>query len=179
MPGFVIAIDGPAASGKGTVSSGLAKLYGYPHLDTGLLYRAVGIAVKRAGGSLESAVDATAAAEALDAGRLEDPSLRTGEAGEAASRVAVHEQVRQALRGCGVVVTRDGDMLTVVGAAGGNRPVQGGARVTTHGDHRIAMSHLVLGLASAQAVSVDEPGMIATSFPGFVELMNGLGADIG
>ena len=83
------------------------------------------------------------------------------------------------LRDCGVVVTRDGDMLTVVGAAGGNRPVQGGARVTTHGDHRIAMSHLVLGLASAQAVSVDEPGMIATSFPGFVELMNGLGADIG
>jgi 3-phosphoshikimate 1-carboxyvinyltransferase len=82
------------------------------------------------------------------------------------------------LRGCGVVVTRDGDMLTVVGAAGGNRPVQGGAQITTHGDHRIAMSHLVLGLASAEAVSVDEPGMIATSFPGFVELMNGLGADI-
>jgi len=83
------------------------------------------------------------------------------------------------LRDCGVVVTRDGDMLTVVGAAGGNRPVQGGATITTHGDHRIAMSHLVLGLASAEAVSVDEPGMIATSFPGFVELMNGLGADIG
>ncbi len=83
------------------------------------------------------------------------------------------------LRGCGVVVTRDGDMLTVVGASGGNRPVQGGAQVTTHGDHRIAMSHLVLGLAAVEAVSVDEPGMIATSFPGFVEMMNGLGADIG
>jgi cytidylate kinase len=99
MPGFVIAIDGPAASGKGTVSAGLAKLYGYPLLDTGLLYRAVGMAVKRAGGDLDSAADAAAAAEALDAGRLEDPSLRTGEAGEAASRVAVHEAVRQALRG--------------------------------------------------------------------------------
>jgi len=83
------------------------------------------------------------------------------------------------LRDCGVVVTRDGDMLTVVGAAGGNRPVQGGATIATHGDHRIAMSHLVLGLASVEAVSVDEPGMIATSFPGFVEMMNGLGADIG
>ena len=83
------------------------------------------------------------------------------------------------LRDCGVVVTRDGDMLTVVGAAGGNRPVRGGATITTHGDHRIAMSHLVLGLASQQPVSVDEPGMIATSLPGFVALMTGLGADIG
>ena len=55
----------------------------------------------------------------------------------------------------------------------------GGARVTTHGDHRIAMSHLILGLASDRPVSVDEPGMIATSFPGFVGLMGGLGADVG
>ena len=98
MP-FVIAIDGPAASGKGTVSSGLAKLYGYPLLDTGLLYRAVGMAVKRAGGDLDNPADATKAAEALDVSRLEDSSLRTGEAGEAASRVAVHEPVRKALRG--------------------------------------------------------------------------------
>jgi 3-phosphoshikimate 1-carboxyvinyltransferase len=50
--------------------------------------------------------------------------------------------------------------------------------VVTHGDHRIAMSHLVLGLAAEGAVSVDEPGMIATSFPGFVEMMRGLGGDI-
>jgi 3-phosphoshikimate 1-carboxyvinyltransferase len=83
------------------------------------------------------------------------------------------------LRDCGVVVARDGDMLTVVGEARGNRPVQGGARIATHGDHRIAMSHLVLGLAAERPVSVDEPGMIATSFPGFVELMMGLGAQIG
>jgi 3-phosphoshikimate 1-carboxyvinyltransferase len=55
----------------------------------------------------------------------------------------------------------------------------GGAQVVTHGDHRIAMSHLVLGLAAEGAVSVDEPGMIATSFPGFVEMMRGLGGDIG
>ncbi|MBP8072092.1 MAG: 3-phosphoshikimate 1-carboxyvinyltransferase, partial [Brevundimonas sp.] len=47
-----------------------------------------------------------------------------------------------------------------------------------HGDHRIAMSHLVLGLAADEAVTVDEPGMIATSFPGFVELMRGLHGDI-
>jgi len=98
MPGFIIAIDGPAASGKGTVSAGLGRLYGYPVLDTGLLYRAVGMATKRAGGNLDSAADATAAAEALDAGNLEDPALRTGEAGEAASHVAVHDGVRRALR---------------------------------------------------------------------------------
>jgi 3-phosphoshikimate 1-carboxyvinyltransferase len=65
-----------------------------------------------------------------------------------------------------------------MGAVRANHTVAGGARVTTHGDHRIAMSHLILGLASDKAVSVDEPGMIATSFPGFVGLMRGLGAEI-
>ena len=64
------------------------------------------------------------------------------------------------------------------GAKQGNHLVAGGAGVTTHGDHRIAMSHLILGLAAEGPVSVDEPGMIATSFPGFVSLMRGLGADI-
>lgn len=77
------------------------------------------------------------------------------------------------LRTCGVVVEEEPEGFTVSGG-----PVPGGASVTTHGDHRIAMSHLVLGLAADQPVSVDEPGMIATSFPGFVELMRGLGADI-
>jgi 3-phosphoshikimate 1-carboxyvinyltransferase len=82
------------------------------------------------------------------------------------------------LTACGVGVEEEPETLTVVGAARGALPVRGGASVTTHGDHRIAMSHLVLGLAAEQAVAVDEPGMIATSFPGFVELMNGLGARI-
>jgi 3-phosphoshikimate 1-carboxyvinyltransferase len=57
--------------------------------------------------------------------------------------------------------------------------VAGGARVTTHGDHRIAMSHLVMGLNAEAPIEVDEPDMIATSFPGFVSLMRGLGAEIG
>jgi len=84
------------------------------------------------------------------------------------------------LAACGVGVEEEPEALTVVGVGGGgNHRVGGGARVTTHGDHRIAMSHLVLGLAAEAPVSVDEPGMIATSFPGFVELMRGLGADIG
>jgi 3-phosphoshikimate 1-carboxyvinyltransferase len=83
------------------------------------------------------------------------------------------------LAACGVGVEEEPEALTVIGAARGNHPIRGGATVATHGDHRIAMSHLVLGLAAEGAVSVDEPGMIATSFPGFVELMRGLGADIG
>ena len=87
----------------------------------------------------------------------------------------------QGLRACGVEVADDraAAMMTVVGTHRANHPVAGGARVTTHGDHRIAMSHLILGLASDRPVSVDEPGMIATSFPGFVGLMGGLGADVG
>jgi 3-phosphoshikimate 1-carboxyvinyltransferase len=82
------------------------------------------------------------------------------------------------LAACGAGVEEEADALTVIGSVRGNHDIRGGARVTTHGDHRIAMAHLVLGLASEAPVSVDEPGMIATSFPGFVELMNGLGAGI-
>ena len=94
---FVIAVDGPAASGKGTVASGLARHYHLPHLDSGLLYRAVGQAVLAAGGDLDDAAAATACARHLDPHDLEDPALRTRAAGEAASRVAVHAGVRQAL----------------------------------------------------------------------------------
>ncbi len=78
------------------------------------------------------------------------------------------------LTACGVRVEEEPEGFTVFGG-----PVRGGATVTTHGDHRIAMSHLVLGLAADAAVTVDEPEMIATSFPGFVELMRGLGGEIG
>jgi 3-phosphoshikimate 1-carboxyvinyltransferase len=77
------------------------------------------------------------------------------------------------LQACGVTVVEEPEGFTVTGG-----PVRGGATVVTHGDHRIAMSHLVLGLAAAEPVAVDEPGMIATSFPGFVQLMRGLRADI-
>jgi len=95
---FVIAVDGPAASGKGTIASRLAAHYGLPFLDTGLLYRAVGLDVLTGGGDLSDARAAERAARALDAARLsEDPALTTGEAGEAASRVAGHPGVRAAL----------------------------------------------------------------------------------
>ena len=80
------------------------------------------------------------------------------------------------LAACGVEVEEEPEGLVVHGLGGA--PL-GGAEVRTAGDHRIAMSHLVLGLAAGAPVTVDEPGMIATSFPGFVELMRGLGAEIG
>lgn len=77
------------------------------------------------------------------------------------------------LRACGVAVEEEPEGFVVSGG-----PVAGGATVHTAHDHRIAMSHLVLGLAADQPVRVDEPGMIATSFPGFVEMMRGLGAEV-
>lgn len=82
------------------------------------------------------------------------------------------------LRACGVTVEEEPEGMTVVGTRGGNHPVRGGGLVHTHGDHRIAMSHLILGMAAQEPVAVDEPGMIATSFPGFAELMRGLGATL-
>ena len=82
------------------------------------------------------------------------------------------------LAACGVGVEEEAEGLTVVGTDGANHPVRGGAAISTLGDHRIAMSFLVLGLAAREAVTVDEGGMIATSFPGFGALMTGLGAEI-
>ncbi|WP_334161449.1 (d)CMP kinase [Phenylobacterium sp.] len=97
-PPFVITVDGPAASGKGTVASGLAAVYGLPMLDSGLLYRAVGVLAARAGHDLDDAPAAAAVAKRLTAEDLTDPEFRTRGAGEAASRVAVHPAVRLALR---------------------------------------------------------------------------------
>jgi len=97
MP-LIIAVDGPAASGKGTIAARLAATYGLPHLDTGLLYRAVGVKVLGDGHSLDDEEAAAAAARSLvPAGLSEDQRLTTGEAGEAASRVAGHPGVRAAL----------------------------------------------------------------------------------
>jgi cytidylate kinase len=98
MTVLVIAVDGPAASGKGTVAARLAKTYGLPFLDTGLLYRAVGMGVLASGGDLSDEAAAVAVARGLDASGLsDDQSLTTGEAGEAASRVAGYPGVRAAL----------------------------------------------------------------------------------
>ena len=94
---FIIAVDGPAASGKGTVATWLGRELGLPVLDTGLLYRAVGVLADRAGDDPDDPAAATAIASALSADQLDDPGLRTRAAGELASRVAVHADVRAAL----------------------------------------------------------------------------------
>ncbi len=95
---LIIAVDGPAASGKGTVAARLADHYGLPFLDTGLLYRAVGLAVLDAGASPDDAAIAEAAARRIDLSALTDVERLTGRgAGEAASRVASHAAVRAVL----------------------------------------------------------------------------------
>jgi len=95
--GLVIAIDGPAASGKGTLAKRLALHFGLPHLDTGLLYRAVALALIDAGDDLDDEAAAARAASALAADRLADPRLRERAMGEAASRVSSVPAVRAAL----------------------------------------------------------------------------------
>ena len=94
---LVLAIDGPAASGKGTLARRLAAHYGLPHLDTGLLYRATARAVLDQGHVLSDVNAAVAAAEALDAANLPETRLRGAEMGEAASVVAAMPPVRAAL----------------------------------------------------------------------------------
>lgn len=94
---LTIAIDGPAASGKGTLAKRIAAHYGLACLDTGLLYRAVGRDVLAAGQSLENEQAAAAAARVLDPATLDDPSLRLPDMGDAASVVAKFPTVRTAL----------------------------------------------------------------------------------
>lgn len=94
---LLIAIDGPAASGKGTLAQRLGAALGLPVLDTGLLYRAVGAAVAAAGQDPDDAGAASRAARDLDVAGIAPETLGTREAGELASRVAVHPGVREAL----------------------------------------------------------------------------------
>jgi CMP/dCMP kinase len=93
---MIIAVDGPTASGKGTIAKRLAEHLGVPCLDTGLLYRAVGRQVAINEGDPDNAADALAACDFPDA-LLEDEILRTEEVGGLASRVSVHPEVREAL----------------------------------------------------------------------------------
>lgn len=97
MSSFVIAIDGPAAAGKGTLARRLAAHRGYAYLDTGLLYRAVGLRAHETSGDPADAVAATRAARALTPADLDRPDLRGDEAASAASRVAAIAGVRAAL----------------------------------------------------------------------------------
>jgi cytidylate kinase len=94
---MIIAIDGPAASGKGTLAKRLAAHYGLPHLDTGLLYRGVARALLDRGIPLTVADAAADAASSLNVALLEDPRLRGAEMGDAASVVSAFQPVRSAL----------------------------------------------------------------------------------
>ena len=99
MTNLVIAIDGPAASGKGTLARRLAAHYGLPHLDTGLTYRAVAQTLLSAGGALDDAAAAIAAANAVDLTRLDRAALSEHAVGEAASRIATIGEVRRIIVG--------------------------------------------------------------------------------
>jgi len=132
---MIIAIDGPAASGKGTLAKRIAVHFGLAHLDTGLLYRAVARDVRNLGGALDDPVAAARAARGLDPATLDDPSLRDPGLGEAASIVARIPQVRAAIldyqhafarhkdgavldgRDIGTVVCPDADVKLYVTAA--------------------------------------------------------------
>lgn len=94
---MIIAIDGPAASGKGTLGKKLAAHYGLRHLDTGLLYRAVAQAVLDAGCAPDDVPVAVAAAKALDPAQFDEKALKGAEVGEAASVVSAIPEVREAL----------------------------------------------------------------------------------
>jgi cytidylate kinase len=94
---MIIAVDGPAASGKGTLAAGLAAHYRLPHLDTGLLYRAVGGAAQSHEGTSEFEARAIAAARQLDVGDLDPELLASHRNGDLASKVAVIAAVRGAL----------------------------------------------------------------------------------
>jgi cytidylate kinase len=94
---MIIAIDGPAASGKGTIARQIAQIYGLHHLDTGLLYRAVAKAVLDAGYAPDDAERAIGAAAALDPKKFDEGALKTQRITEASSVVAAIPQVREAL----------------------------------------------------------------------------------
>jgi CMP/dCMP kinase len=94
---LVIAIDGPTASGKGTIARRLAAIYGLPYLDTGSLYRAVALSRLEAGGALEDETAAALAAESLNPENIDPKKIRSAEAGAAASVVAAMPKVRAAL----------------------------------------------------------------------------------
>ena len=94
---MIIAIDGPAASGKGTIAKQVAAIYGLPHLDTGLIYRAVAKAVLDAGYAPDNVEKAIDAAIALDPTQFDESALKAPAITEAASVVAAIPEVRQAL----------------------------------------------------------------------------------
>ena len=147
-PSFTIAIDGPAAAGKGTISKAVAARFGFAHLDTGLLYRAVGAVAQ------ETGRDPADVARALAPAALSRQDLRTGAVAQAASRVAVIPEVRAALvefqrdfarrpggavldgRDIGTVICPDADVKLFVTASAAERARRRHAELAAKGDPR-------------------------------------------
>ena len=94
---IVIAVDGPAASGKGTIARALAAHFGLPHMDTGMLYRAVAVSLTRFGGDPGVEFEAVRAVAGLAQVAIDDPELRSEFAGSVASRISAYPGVRAAL----------------------------------------------------------------------------------
>jgi CMP/dCMP kinase len=147
---MIIAVDGPTASGKGTIAKALAEHYGLPFLDTGLLYRAVGFQVMQNGSDPNDAVDALKACDFLE-GILDDHALRSETVGGLASRVSVHPEVRAALnkrqvdfahqaggalldgRDIGTVIAPDADVKLYITAPATVRATRRHAEMTSRG----------------------------------------------
>ncbi|MEH6791540.1 (d)CMP kinase [Parasphingorhabdus sp.] len=138
---MIIAVDGPTASGKGTISKQLARHFALPFLDTGLLYRAVGWTLGEQGGDADNPADALAACD-FPGALLDNPGLRSEVVGGLASRVSVHPAVRRALdkrqkdfayqpagavldgRDIGTVIAPDADVKLFVTASADARAVR-------------------------------------------------------
>ena len=148
---MIIAIDGPAASGKGTLGKRIAAHYGFHHLDTGLLYRAVADALLESGRDIADAAAAREAARALDIGALDENRLRRRGLADAASVVSAHGPVREALldmqrnfarrrpgavldgRDIGTVVCPEADVKLFVTATAEERAVRRARELRTAG----------------------------------------------
>ena len=180
---FTVAVDGPAAAGKGTICRALARRFGLAHLDTGLLYRAVGARV------LDGA-EPVAAARALDPSALEDGRLRTQEVAAAASRVAVIAEVRAALvefqrtfagreggavldgRDIGTVIAPDAEVKLYVTASPEERARRRHAELVGRG-REVALEEVLedvlardardMGRAEAPLVAADDATVLDTS----------------
>ena len=150
---MLIAVDGPLASGKGTIARALAARFDLPHLDTGGLYRAAALGVLDAGEDPHDAGAAERAARALDVDAIDETRIRTAEAGAAASIVAAHPSVRAALlerqrdfaarpggavldgRDIGTVICPDADVKLFVTASEDVRAGRRHAELVSRGQH--------------------------------------------
>jgi len=164
---MIIAVDGPTASGKGTIAKALAGHFGLPHLDTGLLYRAVGRQCFLDGGDPDNGGDALAATSFPD-GLLLDPELRSEATGGLASRVSIHPAVRQALferqrsfatqpggavldgRDIGTVIAPDADVKLYVTASVEARARRRFLEMQAHG-HNVTLAQILADLAARDA----------------------------